>query len=97
MSGAKVTDVAGRYGVSRQSVHTWVRRYAEGGLAGLADRSHRPKAHPMQTPTAVEALICELRRTHPQWGPGTLLWELERRGVDSLPPPRPYRPPPGAC
>ncbi|WP_327109563.1 IS481 family transposase [Nonomuraea glycinis] len=85
LSGAKVTDVAGRYGVSRQSVHTWVRRYEDGGLAGLADRSHAPKAHPMQTPAAVEALICELRRAHPRWGPRTLLWELGRRGVEPLP------------
>ncbi|MFG1945761.1 IS481 family transposase [Nonomuraea sp. NPDC048826] len=85
LSGAKVTDVAGRYGVSRQSVHAWVRRYQDGGLAGLADRSHAPKAHPMQTPAAVEALICELRRAHPRWGPRTLLWELGRRGVEPLP------------
>ncbi len=61
LSGAKVTDVAGRYGVSRQSVHAWVRRYQDGGLAGLADRSHAPRAHPMQTPAAIEALICEVR------------------------------------
>ncbi|MFC6538398.1 IS481 family transposase [Nonomuraea salmonea] len=85
LSGAKVTDVAGRYGVSRQSVHAWVRRYQDGGLAGLADRSHAPKAHPMQTPAAIEALICELRRAHPRWGPRTLLWELGRRGVELLP------------
>ncbi|RSM93122.1 IS481 family transposase [Nonomuraea sp. WAC 01424] len=85
LSGAKVTDVAGRYGVSRQSVHGWVRRYQDGGLAGLADRSHRPKAHPMQTPPVIEALICELRRAHPRWGPRTLLWELGRRGVEPLP------------
>ncbi|MFI6741617.1 IS481 family transposase [Nonomuraea sp. NPDC050451] len=85
LSGAKVTDVAVRYGVSRQSVHAWVRRYQGGGLAGLGDRSHAPKAHPMQTPAAVEALICELRRAHPRWGPRTLLWELGRRGVEPLP------------
>ncbi|MFG1961489.1 IS481 family transposase [Nonomuraea sp. NPDC049028] len=85
LSGAKVTDVAGRYGISRQSVHAWVRRYRDGGLAALADRSHAPKAHPMQTPAAVEALICELRRAHPRWGPRTLLWELGRRGVEPLP------------
>jgi len=35
-----------RYGVSRQTVHVWIRRYRAGGLAGLADRSHRPHHHP---------------------------------------------------
>jgi transposase InsO family protein len=85
LSGAKVTDVADRYGVSRQSVHTWVRRYREGGLGALADRSHRVKAHPMQIPAAVETVICELRRAHPRWGPRTLLWELSQRGITPLP------------
>ncbi len=85
LAGAPVTEVAGRYGVSRQSVHTWMRRYREGGLGALADRSHRVKSHPMQTPAQVEVLICELRRAHPRWGPQTLLWELRRRGVEPLP------------
>ena len=31
---ATVTDVARRYGVARQTVHTWLRRYAAQGLAG---------------------------------------------------------------
>ncbi|MEV4380038.1 helix-turn-helix domain-containing protein [Streptosporangium sp. NPDC049644] len=56
LSGAKVTDVAERYGISRQSVHTWVRRYRGGGLGALADRSHRVRAHPMQTPAATKPL-----------------------------------------
>jgi hypothetical protein len=41
-AGVPVTEVAGRYGVSPQSVHAWVRRYEQGGLGGLMDRS-RPK------------------------------------------------------
>ncbi len=32
--GASVTDVARRYGVARQTVHRWLRRYASKGLAG---------------------------------------------------------------
>jgi transposase len=36
---APVTVVALRYGVSRQTVHRWLGRYAgEGGLANLVDR-----------------------------------------------------------
>ncbi|MDP9233528.1 MAG: helix-turn-helix domain-containing protein, partial [Actinomycetota bacterium] len=34
--GALVTDVARRTGVSRQTVHEWLVRYANHGLAGLA-------------------------------------------------------------
>jgi transposase-like protein len=67
-AGLPVTEVADRYGVSRQSVHTWVNRYRVGGLEGLADRSHRPNRCPHQLAAAVEAKVCELRRQHPGWG-----------------------------
>jgi transposase InsO family protein len=80
-----VAEVAERYGVSRQSVHVWLRRYAEGGLPGLADRSHRPRSHPAQLDAAVTAVICQLRRDHPRWGPRRLLHELRERGVSPVP------------
>jgi transposase InsO family protein len=80
--GATVTDVARRYGVSRWSVHTWIRRYEDGGIAALADRSHRPNHHPRQLASDVEALVCESRRAHPGWGPRRLAHELGRRGVE---------------
>lgn len=42
--GVAVTAVAENQQVSRQRVHVWLSRYAEGGLEALADRSHRPLA-----------------------------------------------------
>ena len=49
LDGASVTEVARRFKVSRQSVHTWLRRYAaDGGLGGLGDRSSRPLGCPHQ-------------------------------------------------
>jgi transposase InsO family protein len=80
-----VTEVADRYGVSRQSVHAWINRYRVAGLEGLADRSHRPNRCPHQLAAAVEAKVCELRRQHPRWGPQRLRDELARRGVVPLP------------
>jgi len=85
LAGIPVSEVAVRYRVSRQSVHSWVDRYRDGGLAGLADRSHRPKSCPHQVDGQVEALICELRRTHPGWGPRRLVHELGRREVAPMP------------
>jgi transposase-like protein len=41
--GVPIVEVAGRFGVSRQAVHRWLRWYEDQGLAGLADRSHRVK------------------------------------------------------
>ena len=63
VGGVQVTEVAERFGVSRQSVHDWVRRYKDGGIAALADQSRRPHRHPDQLEAEVEVLICELRRT----------------------------------
>jgi transposase InsO family protein len=79
-AGVPVTEVAERYGVSRQSVHAWLLRYREEGIAGLEDRSHQVHHHPWRIPAEIEQVICELRRTHPQWGPQRLVFEMDRRG-----------------
>jgi transposase InsO family protein len=83
--GWQVTEVAQRLGVSRQAVHGWIARYEAGGLAALADRSHRPSSCPHQTPAEVEALICELRREHPGWGPRRIEHQLGRLGCEPVP------------
>jgi Integrase core domain/leucine-zipper of insertion element IS481 len=83
--GASVTDVARRYGVARQTVHDWLRKYAAEGLGGLADRSSRPLSCPHQMYPVVEARIVEMRRAHPGWGPRTILFWLEREGIEPLP------------
>jgi transposase-like protein len=48
----RVTEVAHRLGVSRQTVHSWMARYQQGGLPSLADRSHRPSSCAHQIPPA---------------------------------------------
>jgi hypothetical protein len=42
VSRVPVAEVADRCGVSRKSVHAWVRRYQKSRLAGLVDRSRWP-------------------------------------------------------
>jgi hypothetical protein len=64
LDGATVTDVARRYGVSRQSVHAWLGLYSNHGLAGLADRSSRPDGCPHQMLPALEATVVEMRVAH---------------------------------
>jgi transposase InsO family protein len=80
MAGVPVTEVADRYGVSRQSVHAWLGRYRDEGPPGLMDRSHKVRAHPWQIPAELEAAVCELRRAHRKWGPKRLVFEMGRRG-----------------
>ena len=77
--GATVTDVAVRFGVTRQTVHRWLRRYAAKGLAGLADGTAKPLSCPHQMPPELEARIVELRRLHPGWGPRTLSLPIGRQ------------------
>ena len=85
VSGAPVTEVARRYGVSRQAVHGWLSRYEGDGLIGLADHSHRPHHQPRQLDAEIEALICQLRGAHPRWGPRRLLFELGKAGISPEP------------
>ncbi len=85
MGGTPITDVARRYGVTRQTVHTWLRRYAASGIAGLLDHPCRPASCPHQMPPEVIAQVLGLRRTHPLWGPRTIRHELARAGVEPLP------------
>ena len=84
-AGVPVTEAAARAGVSRQSVHAWVRRYEQGGLGALADRPKRPDTCPHQTSALVEAAVCEMRREHPKWGPLRLAHELGKAGVVPAP------------
>lgn len=83
--GLEVTEAAAKAGVSRQALHSWLNRYAEGGLEGLADRSHRPRSCPHQMAAEVEVRLVELRGLHPVWGADRLRYRLAREGVDPLP------------
>ena len=83
--GVPVVEVASRFGVSRQAVHRWLRWYEDQGLAGLADRSHRPPRCSHQMDPAIEVWICEARRRNPDWGPRRLVHEAVRAGVRPMP------------
>jgi transposase InsO family protein len=78
LDGARITDVATRYGIDRRTVHRWLVRYATEGLGALADRSSRPGRCPHQIAPEIEARIVGLRRSHPGWGPRTILSKLRR-------------------
>lgn len=86
LDGAVISAVARRYGVSRQTVHAWLRRYArDGAVLNLEDRSSRPHGCPHQMAAAVEARVLVLRDAYPRWGPTRIVYELGRQGVDPVP------------
>lgn len=85
LGGSPIGEVAVRYGTSRQSLHTWKKRFHQEGMNALADRSRRPRTTPTRISAEVETLICRLRREHPRWGARRIGHEVGRHGID--PPP----------
>ena len=71
--GLTKAEVARKYGVSWQWVHTLVTRYEQDGEAGLEPRSRAPHANKHQTPPNVSDRIIELRS------------ELKAEGFDAGP------------
>jgi transposase InsO family protein len=84
-NGRTVGEVAGEWGVCRQTMHRWLARYENDGLEGLGNRSCRPMHCPHQTPPQVEAVVLEMRRAHPYWGARRIAFELARKGVEPAP------------
>ncbi len=61
-AGWPAAHVAEQLGVSRATVHKWLRRHAEAGEAGLADRSSRPQRMPARTSKHLERRVLAARR-----------------------------------
>lgn len=79
LDGAEVVEVAAQLGVHRATLHRWIARYLAGQLAGLADRSHRPRSCPGQVAEVVEVAVAEMRREHPRWGSRRIRLEMLRK------------------
>src|ERR1700694_2245002 len=83
--GRTVSEVSRDWGVSRRTMHRWLARYEGDGLEGLKNRSHRPAQSPHQMPPAAEAMVLEMRRSHPYWGARRIAFELARKRVEAAP------------
>jgi len=71
--GVSVTELAKRFGISRQCVHKWIRRFEELGTNGLSELSRAPYSSPNQTSAELIEELLELKRKHMRWGPVTLV------------------------
>lgn len=61
VEGWSVGAAAEALGISRRTGHKWLARYRKHGLAGLNDRSSRPRRMPRATPQEWSELIVRLR------------------------------------
>jgi transposase len=60
-AGRPAAHVAAEMDVSRQCAHRWLARFDAEGVAGLYDRSSRPRSCPTRTPAEVEAVVLACR------------------------------------
>jgi putative transposase len=84
-AGQSDPEIAAALGCSVWTVSTWRRRGQQQGRTGLSSQMGRPTTGPLGTlPTGMREAIVQMRRTHPGWGPTTLLAELrvDRRWAD---------------
>jgi hypothetical protein len=85
VTGQSDPEIAAEFGCSVWTVRKWRRRGQHQGRSGLNSNMGRPTTGPLGTfPMGMRDAILHLRRTHPGWGPDTLLAELrvDPRWVD---------------
>jgi transposase len=70
------------FGISRPVGYEWLKRYRQGGVEAIAERSRRPQKSPRRTEGAEEQRVLELRRRYPDWGARKLRVLLQREGIE---------------
>ena len=84
---ANIRALCRRFEISPATAYKLLKRYAQHGLAGLADQSRRPQNSPARTPGPIEQAIVDLRQTHPAWGGRKIAARLRELGHAEVPPP----------
>jgi len=63
-----ISLTARRFGLNRETVRIWLRKFNQAGILGLNDKSHRPKN--IRKPTTDSSIISEIikiRKQYPYW------------------------------
>ena len=77
-----VSELARRYGVSRQTIYVWKRRRAQGDAHWFEDRSHAAATCPHVTCARQAAAIISMRERFPHFGPKKIRAWLTREQPD---------------
>jgi len=65
---ANISELCRQFGISRAVGYKLLKRYREEGERGIAERSRRPKHHPLETSADIVCEIVSLRDKYPTWG-----------------------------
>lgn len=57
------------YGISRPTADKWIKRYQQGGVKALEERSHAAHCHPNATSEPIRQVIIEHKLRRQSWGP----------------------------
>jgi transposase InsO family protein len=69
------------FGITRPTGYLWLKRYREEGVAGVAERSRRPRSSPARTTAELEGQVRQVRLRYPDWGARKLQRVLDKEGV----------------
>jgi transposase-like protein len=72
------TELAGRFGVSRKTLHKWINRFKAEGLKGLEELGRRSHSCPRQTDIRIVADLIALRKASPSKGRKKLPGKLRK-------------------
>ena len=72
-----ISKTAGVYHTTRKTVRKWVKRYQEGGVKALENKSRCEQYFPNKMPKTIENRIIKLRKKYPFWGARRIKDHLE--------------------
>jgi transposase InsO family protein len=83
MPGACISDLCGRFGISRKTGYKWLGRSTLG--VEVHDLSRRPDSSPRRTPPGLEAHILTIRQRYPFYGGRKIRGKLLQEGIEHPP------------
>ena len=76
-----VSQAASESGVSRTTIYRWNTQFTEFGEKGLEAKKQSKPRHSQRVAEAVEPVLA-LAKTHPDWGCGRIVQELNSSGIE---------------
>jgi len=75
---ANISQLCGRFDISRKTGYKWLKRAQETSAEGLHDRSRRPHSCPFKSSDVIEQMVLKIRHAHPAWGGRKIAYVLQR-------------------